>query len=710
MPELLIELFSEEIPARMQAQAAEDFRALILKGLKDSGIESADTQAHSTPRRIVFVAMDLPAARPDTREERRGPKIGAPEAALNGFLKSCGLNSAQQCEQRDGYYHAVIEKKGGKTADILPAIVEGAIRALVWPKSMRWGETTMRWVRPLHSLIALFGGAPLTGGIETGDGRTIPYGAQTRGHRFLAPAPFAVKDFADYKAGLKENFVLLDREDRKKIIIDGAKALAEKHALALRDDPALLEEVCGLVEDPVMLCGAFDPAFLEVPQEVLIATMRANQKYFPLFDAAGKLSNRFIITANMPDTHANIVRGNERVLRARLSDARFFWDEDRKTRLDARIDRLDAITFHEKLGTVRQKIERLERLAGHIARLTGADEAQAARAAHLCKADLVTGMVGEFPEVQGIMGRYYALAQKEPAEVAEAIADHYRPAGPGDSCPAAPVSVALALADKIDSLVGFFAVGLKPTGSKDPFALRRAALGLIRIIMENDLRIDLDPVFATAMRHYLDQDCTAIRERIASLSKNESPQNDVTQIYRNFMREDLADFIEDRLRVQLKSEGLRHDVIESVLAPDGADDIRRNVAKIREIEAFLKTETGAQLSGAARRALNILRAEEKKDAKTYDPAVRDSALSMAEEKTLAAALNTAEKAALPALESGDYAAAMREMAALRAPLDAFFDKVTVNDKDPALRENRLRLLARVRGVLERIADFSKLEG
>ncbi len=716
MPELLIELFSEEIPARMQVQAMEDFRALVLKGLKDSGVEHTAAHAHATPRRIVLVIEGLPDTRPDTQEERRGPKLGAPDAALTGFLKSCGLGSAEQCTQRDGYYYAILEKKGGKTADTLPKIIETAIQSLVWPKSMRWGEGSMRWVRPLHTILAIFGGEPLTGRIEIGDGRMISYGSQTRGHRFLAPTPFPVKAFSDYKAGLKDRFVLLDREERKKIILDGAKALAESHGLVLRDDPALLEEVCGLVENPVMLCGAFDPAFLDVPQEVLIATMRANQKYFPLFDSSGRLANRFIITANMPDTHGNIVRGNERVLRARLSDARFFWDEDRKIRLDARIDRLDAITFHEKLGTVRQKVSRLERLARYIARETGTDETKAARAAHLCKADLVTGMVGEFPEVQGIMGRYYALEQKEPPEVAEAIAEHYRPAGPNDSCPAAPVSVALALTDKVDSLVGFFAVGLKPTGSKDPFALRRAALGIIRIITENNLRIVLEDMFSHAMLGYVDQKCPAVLARLQEVTKTHPTHatlDDAKAHYHVFCGVDLADFIDDRMKVSLRDRGYRHDLVEAIMATRGSDDIVGKISRLKAVDSFLKTTEGGSLMTACRRAVNILRAEEKKDNKTYDPSIEEatsSAGSLAEEKTLATALDSTKKAVETALASEDYAAAMRAMATLRAPLDAFFEKVTVNDKDPALRDSRLRLLSFVRNILERVADFSRLEG
>lgn len=713
MPELLIELFSEEIPARMQVQASEDFKAFILKSLRDSGIEHTDARAHSTPRRIALVVDGLPAVRPDLREERRGPKIGAPEAALSGFLKSCGLESARACEERDGYYYATIEKKGGKTADALPSIVECAIRALVWPKSMRWGETALRWVRPLHSILALFDGAPLIGALETGDGTKISFGANTRGHRFLAPAPFAVKDFAEYRATLEKAHVILDREARKTIILDGARSIAKDKGLTFREDPALLEEVCGLVEWPVMLCGSFDPAFLEVPQEVLIATMRGNQKYFPLFDDKGKLASRFLITANMPDRHNNIVPGNERVLRARLSDARFFWDEDRKTRLDSRVARLDAITFHEKLGTVGQKVARLERLAAYIASLIRADEKQAARAAKLCKADLVSGMVGEFPEVQGIMGRYYALAQGEVGEVAEAIADHYRPAGPSDSCPSAPVSVALALADKIDTLVGFFAVGLKPTGSKDPFALRRAALGVIRIVTENGLRFALEDVFAHAMLGYVDQKCAPVLERLAEVTKTHprhQVMDDAKAHYRVFCGVDLAAFIEDRLKVSLRDRGYRHDLVEAVMATTGEDDIVGKVARLSAIDAFLGTADGGSLVTACRRAVNILRAEEKKDGRERSADVTDSALSAPEEKALAAALETAHKAIAPALQAEDFAAAMTAMAALRAPLDAFFDKVTVNDKDPALRENRLRLLARVRETLGRVADFSKLEG
>ncbi len=503
MAELLVELFSEEIPARMQARAAEDFKGLVTAKLTAAGLEFASATAHVTPRRLVLVVDGLPVSQPDVREERRGPRADAPEKALQGFLGSVGL-TLEQCERRDTgkgeFWFAVIEKRGGATRDVLPGLVLEAIRELPWPKSMRWGRNSFRWVRPLHHALARFDGAVLEGGLDLGD-RHLAFTGETSGHRFLAPDPFAVEGFEDYRAKLREAFVILDREERKRIIADGIAALADGAGLVARPDPGLLEEVCGLVEWPVAMLGRIDARFMDVPKEVLVTSMRSHQKYFALETADGALAERFVVIANMasePTRDATIVAGNEKVLRARLSDAKFFWDQDRKVALGDRRGALQDVKFYDRLGTMADKVQRFAQLAVEIGERIGADPDRARRAATLCKADLTTGMVGEFPELQGVMGRYYARDAGEDPAVADAIAEHYSPLGPGDRCPTAPVSVAVALADKIDTLVGFFAIGETPTGSKDPFALRRAALGVIRLIIENDLRLPLADLFASA--------------------------------------------------------------------------------------------------------------------------------------------------------------------------------------------------------------------
>lgn len=689
MAELLIELFSEEIPAWMQVKASEDLCSFVTKGLKESSLEYSETQVHSTPRRIVLVVDGLQSEIPDTKEEKRGPKASAPDKAIDGFLRANGLNDKSQCEERDGYLYAIIEKKGGSAASLLPAIIETAVRSIVWPKSMRWGETSFRWVRPLHSIITVFDGKPLEWELDLDTGKVLASN-KTKGHRFLSPDEFEVSSFAEYNEKLKKNRVILDREDRKAIILEGAKKEAIKHDLTWKDDPSLLEEVIGLVEWPVMLSGEFEKSFLEVPQEVLIATMRNHQKYFPLFDSKGKLANRFVITANMPDTYNNIVGGNERVLRARLSDARFFWDTDREQKLEDRLPRLAEITFHEKLGNVRDRVSRLMELSKWIAEKTGADVSMAERAAELCKCDLVTDMVFEFTEVQGIMGCYYALEQKEEKDVANAIASHYSPAGPSDETPSDPVAVSLALAEKADTLSGFFGVGIQPTGSKDPYALRRAALGITRLIVENSLDLDATELFEKAASLYPDEMLTEGTE-------------------------DLPGFMLDRMKFSLKNTGLRHDVIDSVIhstkeSGSASLHLKSIAERANSLQEFISSMEGENLLTAYRRAVNIVAAEEKKDKASYDNAINDNIFKEKEEKSLFDALLKAQNKIAPALETEDYRSAMSAMASLRAPLDEFFEAVLVNDNDKEVRVNRLHLLSEIRSTMDKVANFSMIEG
>jgi len=695
MTELLIEFFSEEIPARMQARAADDLKRLVTDKLAANGLTFTTADAHSTPRRLALVVDGLPERTADVREEKKGPRVGSPEQAVAGFLKSAGLDSLDQCEQRDTgkgvFYFAVTEKKGRETAEVLAEIIPAAMAELPWPKSMRWGTGTVRWVRPLHSIIALFGGRVLDGGYDIGgtQGR-VTFGNVTRGHRFLAPDAFTVESFADYREKLRAAKVVLDREERKAKIKADAEALAKAQGLTLSPDDALLEEVAGLVEWPVVLMGGIDENFMDVPSEVLITSMRTHQKYFAVLDAEGKMAPRFIVVANTEtlDGGKAVVAGNERVLRARLSDAKFFWDQDRKTKLEARLPALEKITFHAKLGTVAEKVTRVQALAAGIARTIGADADAASRAALLCKADLVTEVVGEFPEVQGIMGRYYALGQGESADVANAIADHYKPVGPSDSCPTAPVSVAVALADKIDTLVGFFAIDEKPTGSKDPYALRRAALGVIRLVLENGLRVKLGDIFTAAHGAY----------KVSGFAPTGS------------VGSDLMSFFADRLKVVLREQGVRHDLVDAVFALGGEDDLVRLLARVKALQAFVGSDEGANLAAAYKRASNIVRIEEKKEGASFDQPVDAARLAQDEEKALFAALNEASATAKPRLDAEDFTGTMAALAKLRGPVDAFFDKVTVNAEDKDLRANRLRLLTQIRTTLNAVADFSKIEG
>ncbi|BAI72915.1 glycyl-tRNA synthetase beta chain [Azospirillum sp. B510] len=722
--ELLVEVFSEEIPARMQAKAALDFRRLIVEKLAAAGLGFQAAVEQSTPRRIALVVNGLPDRTEDIKEEKKGPRVGSPEQAVAGFLKSAGLDSLDQCEQRDTgkgvFYFAVTEKKGRETAEVLAEIIPAAMAELPWPKSMRWGTGTARWVRPLHSIIALFGGRVLDGGYDIGGAQgRIAFGDSTRGHRFLAPDAFTVESFADYREKLLAAKVVLDREERKAKIKADAEALAASQGLTLSPDDALLEEVAGLVEWPVVLMGSIDESFMDVPSEVLITSMRTHQKYFAVLDAEGRMAPCFIVVANTEtlDGGKAVVAGNERVLRARLSDAKFFWDQDHKTKLEDRKSSLEKITFHANLGTVAEKVTRIQLLAAEIARIIGADVKAANRAAELCKADLVTEVVGEFPEVQGIMGRYYAKDQGESDDVADAIADHYKPVGPSDSCPTVPVSVAVALADKIDTLVGFFAIDEKPTGSKDPYALRRAALGVIRLILTNDLRLRLTDITGFAFNSHYAQGRIIEHEPEATGSKSLQKFGKALEsipsrreVWSDWTTDGLMSFFADRLKVVLREQGVRHDLVDAVFALGGEDDLVRLLARVKALQAFVGSEEGANLLAAYKRASNIVRIEEKKDGISFDQPVDAARLAQDEETALSAALNGASATAKPLLDAEDFTGTMAALANLRGPVDAFFDKVTVNAEDKDLRANRLRLLTQIRTTLNAVADFSKIEG
>ncbi len=683
MSTLLLELFSEEIPARMQARAAADLQRLVTGALKEAGLESSSASVLYTPRRLTLHLEGLPARQPDRVEERKGPRTSAPEKALEGFLRANGA-MREDVEIRDTgkgeFYFLTLKHEGRPTPDVLMEILPGLLQNFPWPKSQRWGDYSIRWVRPLRSILCLFDGAPVPFAFGH-----LTAGNLTQGHRFMAPGLLEVAGFDDYHRKLRDAFVIADAAERQQLIRQRAADLAAEKGLSLRDDPALLAEVANLVEWPEVLIGDFDPAFMAVPHEVLTATMRANQKYFSLLNETGELAPHFIVVANLKagDGGDAIIRGNERVLRARLDDARFFWDQDRKQRLEERLPALGNVVFHARLGSLGDKAARLKalcaRLAGHV---PGCDADAAARAGELAKADLVTGMVGEFPEVQGIMGRYYALNDGEDPAVADAIGDQYRPQGPGDGCPDAPVSVALALADKIDNLTGFFAIGEKPTGSKDPFALRRAGPGRIQLVPENRLILPLKEVIAAAWEIY------------GRPGEDPAPA--------------LVAFIGERLKVHLRDAGIAHDHVAAVLAADETDDILSISDRAGALRDFLGSDDGANLLVAYRRAANILRIEEKKDDTRYHGPAAEDLFVADEEAALARALRQSGVGA--AIGDRDYSRAMGALAELRAPVDAFFEHVTVNAGDPALRANRLRLLAEIRDVLHQVADFSKIEG
>ena len=702
MAELLLELLSEEIPARMQTRAAEDLKRLVCDGLKKEGLEFGEAAAYVTPRRLALVVDGIPEKQPDVTKERRGPRTDVPKKAIDGFLGSVGL-TLDEVEKRETpkgeFYFAVIEKKGQSTREILPEIIFSAIYSMPWPKSMRWSNGQATWVRPLHSVLTVFDGAKLDlehhrDGLDTLLFPTkVKFGVnESSGHRFLTPKPFKVKDFANYKKKLKAAKVMLDQDERREYIWAEAEKLAAKEGLTLKPDKGLLAEVTGLVEWPVVLIGKIDKAFMGLPSEVLSTAMRHHQKYFALEDKKGELAPRFIVVANTEagDGGKAIVAGNERVLRARLADAEFFWRQDRKATLESRLPALRDRVFHAKLGSDFEKVERIGKLAADLSQLiAGAEQALVGRAALLCKADLSTEMVGEFPELQGIMGRYYAAADGEKAEVAAAVAEHYSPQGPNDTCPTAPVSVAVSLADKIDTLVGFFGIDEKPTGSKDPYALRRAALGVIRLIIENNLRLPLIDIFDKA--------------DFAYAKTSHAPEV-------NLQSRRLLFFFAERLKVHLREKGVRHDHIDAVFALDGEDDLVRLLARVEALGRFLDSDDGANLLTAYKRAANILRIEEKKDAKSYRGEPDAGLFQQAEESSLHGKLGRAMPRIAGALKDEKFAAAMTELSRLRQPVDTFFDEVTVNCGDKKLRENRLKLLSRIRATMEQVADFNKIEG
>ena len=679
MPQLLLEIFSEEIPARMQGQAARDLERMAKERLAEAGLAFESLRTFAGPRRLTLVVEGLPAAQADRVEERKGPRANAPEQALAGFLRSTGLTRDQLVE-RDGVLFAEIARTGRPTPEIVAEMVDAIVRGFPWPKSMRWGYTALRWVRPLKRILCLFDGQVVPLAINE-----ITSGDLTEGHRFMGTdqAPFAVRDFDSYAKALEGHFVVLDAADRKRRIIEGARAACAARGLELVEDEGLLDEVSGLAEWPAPILGHMDPAFLDLPPEVIRTSMRTHQKYFAVRDPrTGRLAPHFLVVANVEaaDGGAVIAAGNARVLSARLSDARFFWDEDRKIPLEDRLKRLEGVTFHAKLGTMAQRVDRIVALAREIGPLVGADPEVAAQAARLAKADLATGVVGEFPELQGVMGGYYAREEGLPDAVADAVRDHYKPLGPGDTVPTGPVSVAVALADKLDTLVGFFAVDERPTGSKDPYALRRAALGVIRIALENRVRFGLT---TELVKH--------------ALVTGDLPTG-------------LIDFFADRLKVTLRDQGKRHDLVDAVFAL-GDDDLVRIVARVEALDAFLATEDGTNLLAGVKRAANILRAEAKKNPDESYEGLFDPVLASApEESALAVAVSRARDALDYRVPAEDFAGAMTALAALRAPVDAFFDKVLVNDPDPAVRLNRLRLLSQMRDAAGQVADFSLVTG
>lgn len=693
MAEFLLELFSEEIPAGMQPRGVQELERLMAEGLVAAGLEIKDKAAFATPRRLVLGLTGLSERSADVSEERRGPRVGAPEKAIEGFLRSAGLSDISQAEvatdpKKGEFYIARIERPGRAAGEIIAELIPQIVRQFPWPKSMRWGSGSLRWVRPLHGILCLL------------DGKVVPFevdglksGDESFGHRFLAPEAFKVTGLQDYMAKLKSAHVVLDPHARRQIIIEHARQAAGAIDLELVEDDALLNENAGLAEWPVVLAGSFDEAFLDVPPEVLITSMKAHQKCFSLRNAkSGKLANRFIMVSNLiaDDGGKAIVAGNERVIRARLSDAKFFWDQDRKTRLEDRLPALEGVIFHEKLGSQAERAERLQDLARDLAPTVGANPDHAARAALLAKADLVSHMVGEFPALQGLMGRYYASQQGEDDSVATAIELHYKPQGPNDAVPDKPVAIAVALADKLDILEGFWAANEKPTGSKDPFALRRAALGVIRILLENDIKLPLGVALASHLGRFQ-------KHLGADFGKD-------------FDHPGFNAFFADRLKVYLRDRGARHDLIDAVFALPGSDDLLIIVKRVEALGAFLETDDGANLLSGAKRAQNILRIEEKKDDQAYDGEPDAKLLKDKEEAALGDAISKVRSSVAAALEGEDFAGAMAEMAKLRQPVDDFFDRVTVNADDAALRQNRLRLLGQIRATTLHVADFSKIEG
>jgi glycyl-tRNA synthetase beta chain len=666
MADFLLELRCEEIPARMQPKAKADLARLFADALDKAGLAAGSIETFATPRRLALIAKDLPLATAAVSEETKGPKVGAPPQALDGFLRKVGLSEGQLV-QREGVYFAVVEKPGRDTAQVLAETIPAIIRAFPWPKSMRWGAASLsteslRWVRPLSGIIALLEGAVVPCAIDG-----ITSGRTTMGHRFHHSGPVEIANAGAYIETLRAAHVIVHFSERCKLIRDGAAKAAAEAGLTLVADEGLVIENAGLTEWPVPLLGHFDESFLDVPSEVIQLTARVNQKYFVCEDSVGKLANAFICTANIDAIDPTVVvDGNRKVLAARLSDANFFWEQDQKTPLAEHVKKLERITFHEKLGTVADKALRVAKLARWLCEegIVAGDPALAEQAARLCKADLVTEMVGEFPELQGLMGGYYAAKEGLPQEISDALRDHYKPVGQGDDVPTAPVTVAVSLADKLDTLRSFFGIDEKPTGSKDPFALRRAALGVVRLITENILRM-------------------AVAEG------------------------ELLDFFADRLKVQQREAGVRHDLIDAVFALGGEDDLVRLLARVHALQAFVTTEEGTNLLAGYKRAANILKKE------GFDAAPTDDALSYtpeAAEKALIDAIAVAAPRAAEAVEGERFADAMAALATLRAPIDRFFEEVTVNADEADKRASRLALLARFRDAVHRVADFSRIEG
>ena len=738
MPQLLLELFSEEIPARMQAQAARDLERMARERLAAEGLLPEALKTFSGPRRLTLVAEGLPAAQSDRHEERKGPRVGSPDQAIEGFLRSTGL-TREQLTERDGVWFAHIHKAGRPTAEIVAEMADGIVRNFPWPKSMTWGRGTLRWVRPLKRIFCVFDGEVVPfaiDGIESGD--------TTEGHRFMGSAqPFKARDFDQYADGLARHFVVLDPEERKERIMDAARTLCFARNFELVEDQGLLDEVAGLAEWPSPVLGDMDPDFLDLPPEVIRTSMRTHQKYFAVRDpSTGFLVPHFITVANIEaaDGGKAIAAGNAKVLSARLSDARFFWDEDRKTRLKDRLETLKGVTFHAKLGTMYERVQRVEALAAELAPYVSDDagtKANAIMAAHLCKSDLVTGMVGEFPELQGVMGGYYAEKEGLDPEVVDAIRSHYRPQGPNDAVPVQATGATVALADKLDTLVSFFAIDEKPTGSRDPFALRRAALGVIRILLQTRARIPLERVLLPAAARAdvarldlrgeagnqqlieglrglgVEERKDAIQQWAVSLRVEEQFQVFAERVgYSTAPAEKIVvgviAFFADRLKVLLKEQGQRHDLVDAVFAL-GDDDLVRVVSKVNAIEGFLATEDGANLLAGYKRAVNILKAEEKKGALPVGEPV-DLPGAPAEEGILINEIGHMEVEVGKALAAEDFATAMTRLAAVRPSVDAFFDKVLVNSDIQAERDNRLRLLVKVRDAMGRVADFSLVTG
>ncbi len=710
MPQLLIEFFSEEIPARMAARAEADLERLLMDKLTAAGLLPEAVKAFSTPRRLSAVVEGLAARTPDVRDERKGPRVGAPDKAVEGFLKGAGLASLEQAKvQKDpkgDFYVALIEKPGRATPDLVAEIIPAIVRGFPWPKSMRSADADLYWVRPLQRIVCCFDGEPVAFELPG-----VAVGNITSGHRFHAPKPFTVRRLDDYETALKKAFVVLRRDERKDMIAADARTACQAQGLELMEDPGLLDEVAGLVEWPVVLIGEMDLNFLSLPGEVIRLTMRTHQKYFAVRDpATGRLAPRFVTVANIKakDGGAAIVAGNRRVLSARMNDARFFWDKDGQTPLatDERREKLKQIVFHQKLGSVWDKVVRVKALAAELAPAVGADPALVARAADLMKMDLVTETVGEFPELQGQIGRQLAEGV-EHASVAAAIEDHYRPLGPSDRVPTDPVAVTLALADKLDTLAGFWAIDEKPTGSSDAFGLRRSALGVVRISLDNQVRLSLgdatkDKFGTWNIRSPRGAIRLALKGHLAARPEAETAINSANG--------DLLTFIADRLKVQLRDQGKRHDLVDAVFAL-GDDDLVRIVARVEALAAFLKAEDGANLLAGHKRATNILAAEDKKGQGVgADWVFNAKALKEPAEIALAKALDHAEAAVKAAVDEEDFAAAMTALSALRAPVDGFFDAVLVNADDPLLRRNRLMLLSRMREVCRQVADFAEIEG